>query len=194
MMFVDGENLTIRAQQLIEGHPDESVRGILKQCDYHLRDVFLWFPKQNGRYDLFEDEITVLRPYSSRSYYYTSCIGDEGKRRGVRKSLYSLYFHGEVFRRDKGTHRSKGVDIALAKDFLSHAFLDNYDVAVLVAGDADYIPLVQEVKRLGKTVFLASVSSGLSEDLKLEADLFLSLDAMLLDTWSSYDPSADHDS
>jgi len=30
---------------------------------------------------------------------------------------------------------------------LSHAFLDHYEVACLVTGDADYIPLVEEVKR-----------------------------------------------
>ena len=37
---------------------------------------------------------------------------------------------------------------------LSHAFRDNYEVAVLVAGDGDYVPVVQEVQRLGKIVFV----------------------------------------
>jgi len=46
---------------------------------------------------------------------------------------------------------------------LSHAFLNNYDVATLIAGDADYVPLVEEVKRLGKVVYvLFFVSNGLS--------------------------------
>ena len=44
--------------------------------------------------------------------------------------------------------RAKGVDIALTKDLLSHAFLDNYDAVVLVAGDGDYVPVVEELKRL----------------------------------------------
>jgi len=34
------------------------------------------------------------------------------------------------------------VDIALTKDLLSNAFLDNYDVALLASGDAGYIPVI----------------------------------------------------
>ena len=48
--------------------------------------------------------------------------------------------------------KTKGVDNALTKDLLSNAFLDNYDVAVVITGDADYRPVIQEVERLGKTV------------------------------------------
>src|SRR4051794_12186407 len=45
---------------------------------------------------------------------------------------------------------AKGVDISLTKDMLVQAFLGNYDIAVLVAADGDYLPVVEEVKRLGK--------------------------------------------
>jgi uncharacterized LabA/DUF88 family protein len=62
--------------------------------------------------------------------------------------------------------KAKGMDIALAKDFLSHAFLDNYDVAVLVAGDGDDVPLITEVKRLGKVVYVVFFNDyGLSTEL-----------------------------
>ena len=61
---------------------------------------------------------------------------------------------------------SKGVDIALTCDMLSHASHDNYDVAVLIAGDGDYVPLVDEVKRLGKLVHLVFFqSTGLNPKL-----------------------------
>ena len=33
-------------------------------------------------------------------------------------------------------------------------FEDHYDVAVLIAGDGDYVPLVEEVKSLGKVVYV----------------------------------------
>ena len=39
-------------------------------------------------------------------------------------------------------------------DMLSNAYNDNFDVAVLVAGDGDYIPLISEIKRLGKVIYL----------------------------------------
>src|SRR5207249_1613714 len=93
-------------------------------------------------------------------------------------ALRSLRFDPQVFKRLSGTQKSKGVDIALTKDMLSHAFLGNYQNAVLIAGDADYIPLVEEVKRRGKRVFLAfflGEGLGLSEDLKLAADFFVDL-------------------
>jgi len=42
--------------------------------------------------------------------------------------------------------RSKRVDSTLATDMRTHAHRKNYDIAVLVAGDEDYVPLVEAVK------------------------------------------------
>jgi uncharacterized LabA/DUF88 family protein len=55
---------------------------------------------------------------------------------------------------------------------LSHAFNNHYDVAVLIAGDGDFVPLVEEVKHLGKRVLLIffSEADGLNPALKLAAD------------------------
>ena len=33
----------------------------------------------------------------------------------------------------------KGIDILLTTDFLPHSFKNNYDVAILVVGDSDYV-------------------------------------------------------
>lgn len=49
----------------------------------------------------------------------------------------------------------KGVDIQLATDMITHSFRDNYDVAVLVAGDSDYVGAIQAVKDNGKHVEIA---------------------------------------
>ena len=57
----------------------------------------------------------------------------------VRQALRSHGFHPEVLKTIRPQEKAKGMDIALAKDFLSHAFLNNYDVAVLIAGDGDYV-------------------------------------------------------
>ena len=82
-----------------------------------------------------------------------------------------------MFRKTRQEEKAKGVDIALAKDFLSHAFLNNYDVALLFAGDGDYIPLVEEVKRLGKIVCVVFFSEfGLNPELRIAADYFLPID------------------
>ena len=49
----------------------------------------------------------------------------------------------------------KGVDIQLATDFLTHSFKNNYDIAILVAGDTDYVGALQAVKDNGKNVEVA---------------------------------------
>ena len=73
---------------------------------------------------------------------------------------------------------------------LSHAFLDNYPMAVLVAGDGDYVPLVEEVKRLGKIVYVCFFGNGLSPDLKLACDGFHDVTESFLANWRSHDRSA----
>jgi uncharacterized LabA/DUF88 family protein len=70
---------------------------------------------------------------------------------------------------------------------LGHAYRDDYDVAVLFAGDGDYVPLVEEVKRLGKGVRVASFEgSGLSDDLRLAADTVMYSDEFFLHLWKEY--------
>lgn len=46
----------------------------------------------------------------------------------------------------KGTVE-KGVDAAIITDLLTFAFDDNYDVAILISGDADHAPAVQYIQR-----------------------------------------------
>lgn len=54
----------------------------------------------------------------------------------------------DLFRREFGTE--KAVDVKLSVDLLQLA--NNYDVAIIVSGDGDYVPVVQAVKDLGKRV------------------------------------------
>lgn len=53
----------------------------------------------------------------------------------------------------------KGVDAALVTDLLSLAWQHAYDVAVLVSGDADYIPAVEYVQSQGLKVINAAWAS-----------------------------------
>jgi len=46
----------------------------------------------------------------------------------------------------------KGVDVRLAVDLLGYAFDDQYDTAILITQDGDFVPAVQEVQRLHKKV------------------------------------------
>jgi uncharacterized LabA/DUF88 family protein len=186
MMFVDGENLTFRAQNLAK---DKHIP--LREGSYYKPDILIWIPEYLGTTRLLHSGRSSmgLQPEGLRAYYYTSTTGDENKIRSVKESLWEVGFQPEVFKKPKKQDRSKGVDIALATDLLGNAYRDNYDAAILVAGDGDYVPLVEEVKRLGKVVhvaFFLAKGHGLSPDLRLASDYFWDISMLFAEAWSSY--------
>ena len=46
----------------------------------------------------------------------------------------------------------KGTDVMLATDMVAHAFRHNFDTAILVASDNDYVGALQVVKDVGKNI------------------------------------------
>jgi len=182
MMFVDGENLTIRAKALAAKGEVELWEG-----RFYLPDIFVWIPGLAATAPVPGIKLNV-QAEATRSYYYTSLRGDSPKLDSAREALWGIGFQPEVFKKDR--EKTKGVDITLTKDVLSHAFLDNYDIAVLVAGDGDYVPLVDEVKRLGKQVCVAFFRPefGLNSDLKLASDSFADIQKEFVLRWQKYKP------
>ena len=187
MVFVDGENFTLRAQEFA------SAKGVtFRRSKYYEKDVFCWFPRTDqSRVSRMIFETHFSRYWDAipvRAHYYTTCQGDDVKLADIRQRLFDIGFHPEVFKKTQG--KSKGVDIMLCKDMLAHAFRDNYDTAVLVAGDGDYEPLVDEVKRIGKNVIVAffedpAAKSGLNPRLKLASDFFVRFDDRFVEMWNT---------
>ena len=66
--------------------------------------------------------------------------------------------------------RQKGVDVQIAVDMLTGAFAGAFDIAVLIAGDADFVPVVEEVKRRSVMVVVAAEATSMAEDLRRVAD------------------------
>ena len=72
---------------------------------------------------------------------------------------------------DDFTPAEKCVDIALASSMLYNAALPfAYEIAILVGGDRDYIPMLQKVRRLGKRVAIASIRQTCSYELQNPKD------------------------
>jgi uncharacterized LabA/DUF88 family protein len=163
MMFVDGENLAIRYSRLLANRASESHVT-------HDPSVLVW-----SRFLNIPPNIGEL----VRVYYYTCVSQDEVHRQSIEDRLKALGIHApRVFSKVKGK-RSKRVDISLATDMLSHAHRDNYDIAILVAGDEDYVPLVQAVMAEGKRVVLWFFGDGLSRSLKVAADHYYDIGTVL---------------
>jgi len=70
----------------------------------------------------------------------------------LKVPLMDVYF-GRLEKRPDGKKAEKGVDVKLAVDLVVNAYKDNYDIAILVSNDADFIPAINEVLALNKKVY-----------------------------------------
>jgi NYN domain len=80
--------------------------------------------------------------------------------------------------------RQKGVDVLLAVDMLAASFRQAFDVAILIAGDADFVPLIHEVRRHGVTVVVAGVRDSTAREMQTAADRFVALDSVNCPAWA----------
>lgn len=175
--FVDGENLVTRYQKMIE----EGYKPRLKTT--HIRDVLIWHPQITH---------TFLSDIVRLSYYQT-VVGDDLKVDEIQERIagvqfdyspenqgenthYSGSLHPKLFKKEARSAKTKSVDINLTVDVMRHAADPRIDVIFLLSGDGDYVPLLQEVARSGKQVWLAAFSSGLNRRLRYAADEFINLD------------------
>ena len=179
MIFVDGENLTIRAQEFAKGEGGQ----FFTEGPHFKQDTFFWFPGFQATANLMETVIPA-QAHATRAYYYTALVGDDARQAEVTTALREIGFSPRVFKKLKQTQKAKGVDIMLTIDVLGHGFRDHYDSVLLVAGDGDYVPLLEEVKRLGKNAYVAFLrGNGLNESLRIAADRFFDITNMVREAW-----------
>lgn len=114
-------------------------------------------------YDAFpekedSDETSQLEAYWKAVELLPDVVLGFGELRGLRKRV-----------------RQKGVDTLIATHMVAGAYSGLFDVAILVAGDADFVPVLEEVKRRGVMAAVAAFKESLSEDLRRVADRFVEL-------------------
>lgn len=114
-----------------------------------------------------------------RTYYYN--VRQDEKRR-PREHKDQLRFLTALYntpylevrlgttREHQGVTVEKGVDIMLATDVLQYAWMDLYDVAIVVSGDGDFTYALQTAKNLGKYVEVACFESNQSPEMLQVAD------------------------
>jgi uncharacterized LabA/DUF88 family protein len=181
MVFVDGENLVHRYEAMLGD--DRLERETTKRK----KGIYVWNDIMN--IDQYGHLIT-------RTSYYTSCTGDEDFIIGIKNDISAFYLEAHqhspleppggvrvhngvkpvVIRKTQKNRSSKGVDIQITIDILSNCYQKNFDAIYLLSGDADFIPVIEEVMRHGKKVFVGAFSSGLSPNLKVVGDGFWELD------------------
>jgi uncharacterized LabA/DUF88 family protein len=70
----------------------------------------------------------------------------------------------------KGETRQKGVDSLIAIDMITKAYENQYDEAILLAGDSDFLEIVKSVKSIGPVVSGVYFENNTSRDLIFEFD------------------------
>ena len=128
-----------------------------------------------------------------RIYYYNARVGrkEEPERykdqqaffNGINATPYTELRLGRLvyINWPSAPPYEKGVDIQLATDMITHSFKNNYDVAILVAGDTDYVGALQAVKDNGKNVEVALFGrERTSMQLRNVSDRVIAIDGRLL--------------
>lgn len=186
MLFVDGENFTRRGQEVLKGAGVDIPDGARWQ-----RDVYLWVPHERARWSVISGDYVVFLPRGGakarrseemrRAHYYTSRATGDPEWTDAHLAIREMGFEPHVFPRRQG--RSKAVDIALATDVLTLAASHQYDAAIIVAGDGDYLPVIESVKRLGLYVGVAFFGDTTNKSLRIAADEYLDITQPFIDAW-----------
>jgi uncharacterized LabA/DUF88 family protein len=129
-----------------------------------------------------------------RIYYYNAMVGMKQEPERYRNQLaffnsvkqipYLEMRVGRLVYTNDWPHSppyEKGIDIMLTTDLLTHSYRRNYDVAILVAGDTDYVGAIQAVKNNGQNMEVALFGNeSTSRDLRDVADRIVDIDARFL--------------
>ena len=145
------------------------VRNVLRAFDDDLQFCQVDI---NGMVRNLTNGRNTIRPYA-----YDGSPWSDGKGEGFHNHLcrcgFTMRLSGPY---NLDEPRQKGVDVNLATDMVLFAYADQYDIAILVSGDSDFVPAVEKVKLMGKKVEVASFENGISASLRLSADRYHNLD------------------
>ena len=128
-----------------------------------------------------------------RMYYYNAQVGrkEEPERYKDQQKFFAgvvaipyteLRLGRLVYNNWPGTPLLNPLGVGLLfADMITHSFKDNYDVAILVAGDNDFVGALQAVKDNGKNVEVALFGKErTSMQLRNVADKVITIDGRLL--------------
>ena len=102
-------------------------------------------------------------------YFYTGRVGENNKQSSFLKKLKSLGYQVRAkevkrIRISRNVYEWKGnLDAELIIDALKNA--DNFDTCILMSGDSDFAPLIDELKSRKKRIIVMSTKHHISREL-----------------------------
>jgi len=162
MLFIDGTNLlrtlgkVINADFRADKPPEDA--------------IYLAMMIVRGLIQRISVNADFYSPKLLRIYWFGSFQGNEEYEIILKELFRKLGVEPVIFKKNRG--REKRVDIAISREMLINAFNQNFDLGILVAGDEDYVDLVQDIKRFGVRMIGSFFSQDLSKAFKLAVDNF----------------------
>ena len=178
-IFIDGSNLDMATKTSFNERVSPELLAQKLTTGRRLMRVNYYeaplFPEVNRQsFDAQQTFFERLR----KNPYFDLRLG----RRVKREREYTCPHCNETFK--KTSYGQKGVDALIAFDLIALAIRNAYDIAVLVAGDQDFICPVLEVRMMNKYVENAFTDYAWAPTLKAVADRTILLDAdYLKDCW-----------
>lgn len=163
---------------------DEYLRAILKRNDNFPLDYL----------KLSEKVAKKINAERLRTYYYDclpiiksdnekSKTDYNNKREFLTKLMQLPRFDvklGEL-QLIRGIYKQKKIDVMMSLDIAKKCFEKQINYAVLIAGDSDFVPSIEEAKNYGSIVYLFADKNSLNKELFNKIDEFYSLDREFLE-------------
>lgn len=187
MVFIDFENFDIAKRTYYKKilgsgctypkidfntFPRELVKLLLQE--HILIKTFLFAPKPD---DFLMQDKTRQSTYNwisgMKNYDYITVIEGSHSARPVPGCEYS-----DRNINDQKTYyvEEKGTDINLAVHLITKGFLHAYDTAIIISGDTDYIPALDVLNTIGKTVIIVGIQGQSLFKFKHHSDAQITLD------------------
>lgn len=174
MAFVDGNYLLSRFEKLQANgrQPNSNVYWVRKEYVWH-SSTFDPAPYAAIRTTYYRDAMRSSRlqeEVAARIHELKFSVGPGGA--SSYPNFLTPHILGDNGRRNKDSH----VGIQIAVDVLSNVYRDNVEAIAIVSGDASYLPLIKEVQRSGKHVYVSAFGDDVGNQVVLSADKFLDLE------------------
>ena len=176
-VYVDGESHFIRSAECIrQVFGEESTMETL--ATKLPKDFGLTFDKRCKFFWLSSYDLSISVVEKKKLVYFTSCTGDDDLLHELRSFLRAKGFEPRIIK-EVGTlakqrdnvlntdgliEKPKGIDIALGVRVLEDAQRNTFDECCLFTSDVDYIPVIEAVQRMGKSVAVYGYRNGLGKN------------------------------
>lgn len=195
MVFLDYENFEISKTNYFWSLTPEGEKPLFNKIDYNLlpqkvvdrlriphvlTKTFMFAPKP--------DEFLMQDPKRQNTYNWLSGMKNQYHFTLIEGTHSARPVPGYTYQTMSIDNPAsyyvveKGTDVNLTAHLITKGFMDAYDTAIVMSGDADYIPVLDILNTLGKTVVVVGVKNQNMTRLRQHADELILLDKDFFDT------------